>query len=53
MPVLPEGLEFVLLSQEDYKRAEHNSSSYNSLVSLNDWIIMDLKVSSCIRDYAL
>ena len=49
-PLQPNGLEFVLLSQEDYKRAEHNS---NSLVSLNDWIIMDLKVSCCIRDYAL
>lgn len=49
-PLQPNGLEFVLLSQEDYKRAENNS---NSLVSLNDWIIIDLKLSNCIPDYAL
>jgi hypothetical protein len=50
MPLFPDHLEFVLLSQEDYKWAEYNSSAGSSL---NDGIRMDLKVSSCIRGYAL
>lgn len=36
--------------QTNYKRAEHNS---HILVSLNDQIMMDLKVSTRSRDYAL